>query len=245
MKKMRAVSMMLLMVLLMSIAAPLAFAAGDDMVLKTTASVNLRRGPGTDYAKIVAVSKGREYDYTGISKYDDRGVVWHKVEYGSGYAWISSRYSDVYNGRTCLNDNTFVRTTASVNLRQGPGTGYGKVSTAAKGTKLFYLGESAKDSRGNTWYKVSCSYGEVWLIAKYATVSTGSVVYDPYVVTTASVNLRRGPGTGYARVTSYLKDKKLTYLGSSSTDSRGVVWYKVSDGKYTGWISSVYSDLYK
>ena len=245
MKKMRVISIFLLVVMLMSFAGTFAMAAGDDMVLKTTASVNLRKGPGLDYGKITAVSKGREYDYSGISRYDDRGVVWHQIEYKDGYAWVSSRYSDVYNGRTQLNDNTYVRTTANVNLRQGPGSAYDRIAVASKGTKLFYLGVSVTDFNGNTWYMVSSAYGEAWLTAKYATVSTGSVVYEAYVVTTASVNMRKGPGLGYAKITSYRKDKELTYLGSNSVDSRGVTWYKVTDGKNTGWISSVYSDLIK
>lgn len=63
------------------------------------------------------------------------------------------------------------------------------------------------------------------------------------VRTTASVNLRSGPGLSYAIVTSYPEGKSLTYLGESSVDERGVTWYKVSSGKNTGWISSRYSKL--
>ena len=248
MKKIRFISMAVLVALLMSILSSFAFAAGTDMELKTTASVNLRKGPGTGYAKIIAVTKNREFEYTGVSKYDSRGVVWHKIEYKTGYAWVSSAYSDVYDGSTKLSDSKYVTTTASVNLRKGPGTGYGKLSTASKNTKLFYLGESKKDSAGTTWYKVSCSKGEAWVSGKYAKLNTASGSSSSsasYVKTTASVNLRKGPGLDYAKVVAYSKDKKLTYMGESSKDSRGVVWYKVSDGKNTGWVSSKYAKLYK
>ena len=54
------------------------------------------------------------------------------------------------------------------------------------------------------------------------------------VRTTASVNVRSGPGLSYDIVATYQENKSLTYLGESSTDDRGVVWYKVSDGKNTG-----------
>ena len=250
MKKIRVISMAVLVALVMSIFSTFALAEGDDMVLKTTASVNLRKGPGTGYGKITTVSKGREFDYTCVSKYDKNGVVWHKIEYKTGYAWVTSRYSNVYDGKVQLDDSMYVRTTASVNLRKGPGTGYGKVSTASKNTKLFYLGSTAKDARGITWYKVACSKGEAWVSSTYSKLSTysggsSSGTAASYVKTTASVNLRYGPGLGYAKIVAYSKGKTLTYLGQYSTDSRGVVWYKVKSGSYTGWMSSVYSDLYR
>ena len=244
MKKVRIIAVMLLAALLMSMVGTFALAA-EDMTLKTTASVNLRKGPGTGYTKIVAVSKNRSYDYTGISKYDSRGVVWHKVEYKNGYAWVSSRYSNVYNDGAKLDDDVFILVKGSVNLRKGPGTGYRKIATVYYGEKLFYLGESAKDGNGNTWYKVSSAYGEAWIISKYVEKKSDTPVYEPYVLTTASVNLRKGPGTGYGKIIAYAKGKKLDYLGETKKDGRGVKWYKVTDGKRTGWISDVYSDLYK
>lgn len=243
MKKLRVVSVIMLAALC---AAPAL--AGEDMEVRTTASVNLRRGPGTGYSKIISVSKDREYDYAGVSSYDFRGVVWHKLEYKNGYAWVSSRYSDVVNDGVALNDTTYVETTTAVNLRKGPGTGYKKLTVAAKGAKLFYLGEQATDASGRVWYKVASSEGEAWLTSRYSRIKTGGEPdYEEkaYVKTTASVNLRKGPGLGYGKIVAFAKDKKLDYLGESSTDSRGVVWYKVKTGNYTGWISSVYSKLYK
>lgn len=63
------------------------------------------------------------------------------------------------------------------------------------------------------------------------------------VVTTANVWMRTGPGLKYDQVTSLSEGKKLTYLGETSVDERGVAWYKVSSGKYTGWVSSKYTEL--
>ena len=107
MKKLRFVSMILVAALLMSMCCVAAF-ADEDIEVKTTASVNLRKGPGTGYKKITSVKKNREYDYTGVSSYDSRGVVWHRIEYGTGFAWVSSVYSDVVNDGVALNDNTYV-----------------------------------------------------------------------------------------------------------------------------------------
>lgn len=63
------------------------------------------------------------------------------------------------------------------------------------------------------------------------------------VVTTANVWLRSGPGLNYDQVTSYKEGKSLTFLGETQMDDRPVLWYKVSDGKNTGWISSRYAEL--
>lgn len=61
--------------------------------------------------------------------------------------------------------------------------------------------------------------------------------------TTGSVNMRSGPGLSYDVVTSFAKGKRLEYLGETSVDDRGVTWYKASSGKYTGWVSSKYTEL--
>ena len=63
------------------------------------------------------------------------------------------------------------------------------------------------------------------------------------VRTTASINMRSGPGKDYEIVTSFSADKLLTYLGETSVDERGIAWYKVSGGDKTGWVSSMYSKL--
>lgn len=246
MRHMRIVAMLLAVSFIMAAFGTAAMAAG--MTVVTTASVNLRRGAGVGYGRITAVSKNSRYDYTGRSAYDERGVAWHRLKYGSGYAWVSSRYSNVVIDGVTLNDDACVITTASVNLRSGAGTGYSRLSTAARGTKLFYLGMAARDSSGRIWYRVSCSQGPAWVSSRYAVLGSQTPSYESssdYVTTTASVNLRKGPGLGYGVIVALSKGRRLEYMGQSSTDSRGVVWYKVSYNGSEAWISSRYSKLYR
>lgn len=63
------------------------------------------------------------------------------------------------------------------------------------------------------------------------------------VVTTANVWLRATPSLKGEQITSYKEGKSLTFLGETAEDERPVLWYKVSDGKNTGWISSKFSKL--
>lgn len=63
------------------------------------------------------------------------------------------------------------------------------------------------------------------------------------VRTTGDVWLRTGPGLDYDSVAILKTGRSYEYLGESSADERGVVWYKISVGDKTGWVSSRYSEL--
>ena len=63
------------------------------------------------------------------------------------------------------------------------------------------------------------------------------------VYTTGNVNLRKGPGLNYDKMGSVKEGTELEYLGTVSTDERGVDWYKVEYKGNTAWISSKYSEL--
>ena len=64
-----------------------------DAIVYTTASVNLREGPGLSYAKITALQPGTGLEYLGRISTDDRGVDWYQVRYYGEAVWISSMYS--------------------------------------------------------------------------------------------------------------------------------------------------------
>ena len=66
--------------------------------------------------------------------------------------------------------------------------------------------------------------------------------YD-ILTATGNCNLRKGPGLDQKIIHVIHKGDKVIYDGDTwKTDERGVTWYKVttSDGKYTGYASSVY-----
>ena len=64
-----------------------------DAIVYTTASVNLREGPGLGYPKITALQAGTGLESLGRVSTDDRGVDWYQVRYYGEAVWISSRYS--------------------------------------------------------------------------------------------------------------------------------------------------------
>ena len=64
--------------------------------IKATGNVNLRKGPGLDYADVGTMNKGQTADYLGSARKDARGVTWYKVSFNGRNGWVSSRYSKLY-----------------------------------------------------------------------------------------------------------------------------------------------------
>ena len=71
--------------------AKAAKAAGKTV--KATGDVNLRKGPGLDYAEAGMMKAGKTAKYLGSTKKDARGVAWYKVSFNGRTGWVSSRYS--------------------------------------------------------------------------------------------------------------------------------------------------------
>ena len=133
-------------------------------------------------------------------------------------------------------------TGARVNVRSGPGVNYRSLYTLVEGETATYTGSYSYDSNGTKWYKVQYdSFGTGWVSEKY------SVVYSDLSYVQAeggSVNIRRTPNLTGADLGTMPSGATATYLGQTSTDSRGVDWYYVNYDGTTGWVSSRYCTLY-
>ena len=175
-----------------------AMAEEASQTVKTTGSVNVRSGPGLDYKSLGSVKKGTTFEYQGEKKKDDRGVVWYRVKYnGSTKAWVSSKYSKLTGGSSSSGGSSsgssssgssssgsssakddgygFVKSNGNVNIRKGPGTDYKALGSVGKGTKLPYQGESYKDGRGVTWYRVRFNgTTKAWISGMYSALTKGS-----------------------------------------------------------------------
>ena len=82
------------------------------------------------------------------------------------------------------------------------------------------------------------------LVLSAVLVPTAALAASNYTVrATASVNLRKGPGVTYGKITSVSNGTTLTYAGASQFDSRGMGWHKVYYNGSTAWISWTYSNL--
>ena len=123
-------------------------------------------------------------------------------------------------------------TTANVNFRSGPGTSYSKIGCLLKGTTVTLVARTSA-----TWYKVTSAGKTGYVHSAYLAASSLPVAPVTYV-TTASVNVRSGPGTGYAKIGYLLKGTTVTLVAKTSA-----TWYKVTFGGKTGYVHSAYLSL--
>ena len=148
-----------------------------------------------------------------------------------------------------------------VSVRSGPGTSYKGLYTLVRGETVTYTGQYAYDSNGRKWYKVQYySYGTGWVSSRYSIVygdvssstpsystpsySTPSLTTSYVQASGGSVNIRSTPRLTGTDLGTMANGQTATYLGQSSTDDRGVVWYYVNYNGTVGWVSSRYSKLY-
>lgn len=143
-------------------------ALAEDVV-RTTGNVNMRKGPGLEYASMRTIKEGTKLQYDWSDK-DDRGVVWYHITYKGRGGWVSSKYAkkgdSSGSGASSASANK-VKTTGKVNLRTGPGLDYRSLRTIPKGKSLTY-DETKKDDRGVKWYHVSYKGKSGWISSKYA-----------------------------------------------------------------------------
>lgn len=155
-----------------------------------------------------------------------------------------------------VNLTWYVRATARVNVRSGPGVSYSDFGTLEKNEQVPYLNESAQDKGGQTWYKIRYySFGDAWVSSAYSRVVTdqagmsgvasiNSQTVGSYVeATNGDSNLRTGPGLGYDDIGTVKDGECARYLNMTSVDERGVRWYKVFYNGEEGWLSSRYTTL--
>ncbi|MDO4173371.1 MAG: SH3 domain-containing protein [Eubacteriales bacterium] len=182
-----------------------AFAAGAT----ANTSVNVRSGAGNNYPVVTCVSKGQSVTVNGSSG------NWTKVTANGKSGYIYNKYlsngssSNPSSGTsstpsTTSTSSTTVYSTLSLNVRSGPGTKYGVVTTMSKGQSATKVGVS-----GN-WYQVKVNGKTGYVSSKYVTTSKPS---------SSSTTATTTPSSSTGNKT-YMGNYKLTfYAGDGKTAS--------------------------
>lgn len=129
---------------------------------------------------------------------------------------------------------TVASPTGYLNIRSGPGTGYAAIGGLTNGQRIEVI------STSNGWYQLS-SGG--WVAGNYTTgggggggggTPGGGTPGGSFVTVTApsGVNIRSGPGTGYAVIGGLAQGTSVRVINSSGG------WYQLSSG---GWIAGNYT----
>ncbi len=176
---------------------PGGFLPGDTV--RTTVTVNFRSGPGTSYSVISAIPSNTLATVTG-SPTAANGYTWYPLSIsGVGSGWMASSYLDLVAvgnpepSKTPIPTNTpspvggmgvgsTVYTTANLNIRSGPGTGYSSRGVAAKGSSATVTG-SAVQSGSVYWFPLDVpGIGAGWASGSYLSLSP--TVQGPLMPTT-------------------------------------------------------------
>ncbi|MCM3152252.1 SH3 domain-containing protein [Priestia megaterium] len=131
-------------------------------------------------------------------------------------------------------------TTSNLNVRQTASTTAKKVTTLPKGTTVTI--NEAKSG----WYRITVGKYTGWVSSSYvkavqqsasntsnSTPTTSNLVVKKGI-TTSSLNVRQTASTTAKKVTTLSKGATVTINETKSG------WYRITSGKYTGWVSSSY-----
>ena len=207
----------------------------------TTAALNIRTGPGTNYSVIGVLRKGDQVTRIGQSG------KWFQIASSNGsQAWVSSKYlASTDGGYDYVEDtvSTTMYATTGVNIRSGPGTKYSIVGGLNRGDRVTKIGKS-----GN-WTKISWGSGSAYVYSKYLQGScvsggSGSGWYQPapssYTrYTTSLLNVRTGPDTSYSSLGTVGQGQSVTCVGTSG-DWTKIIWGGNYGYVYTAYLSSTY-----
>jgi len=104
--------------------------------------VNVRKSANTTSEVLTRVLSGTSVTITGVSG------RWYQVKVNGVTGYIYDTY---------LTEGTTAKTTVNVNMRKGPGTEFGIITTLAAGTSVTVISKS-----GNwTYVKVGSTYGYI------------------------------------------------------------------------------------
>ena len=227
-------------------------AEDGEVNAKTTADVNFRSGPGTNYNSKAVIGSG-----TGIIVTDTGNSQWYAVRLTNGSTgYIYAEYiritGDVGTPSAPAEPTPApsnpeaeqtAKTTEYVNFRTGPGINYSSKGVISLGTTV-----TVTDTSNSQWYAVRLSNGSTgYIFAQYlkltgnasaptATPAPSDPANEKTAKTTEYVNFRTGPGTNYS-------SKGVISLGTTVTvtDTSNSQWYAVrlSNGS-TGYIYAQY-----
>lgn len=238
---MKKFSMILAVLLIAALLVPVAACAETVVLAYSEGSLNLRRGPGTEYRVVAILHDGD--DITVLRE----GDVWSKVETEDGdIGYIKNLYiegiSDEYaDGTEYYDGGVIMYTTGSVRFRSGASTDTAAMGTFSKGTKLTVLGENdrfylVKDAQGRQGFVSSLYMSKKYVApAGSSSSSSSSSSYDTGIITGYTVNVRKGGGMSYSVISKVFGGDEVEIL------YKGNYWTKIETPKgVIGWVNNNY-----
>lgn len=218
------------------------------MAAVATGALNVRSGPGIGYASTAVIPYGTNVQLLGRNN----NGSWVKVRLNSGHeGWVNATLITANVAVSSLPPLTAPEltpmaavATGSLNVRSGPGIEYGITTSINFGVNFQLLGRN----NNSTWVKIRLNNGhEGWVNAGLITanvtisslpVATSSATPAPAaVVGTGALNVRSGPGVGYAVTSATYLGHTVTLLGRNAD----ATWVKIRLASgHEGWVNASY-----
>ena len=221
------------------------------VVIVNTDGVNIRKGPGTNYAKVGKANKGQILTLTSVH----RGTNYLWGEFSGG--WICLDYtnydeaiSGATSGESAVTATGVIVKTDKLNVRNRPGTsGTTVIATYSRGDVVTITNQQKVGN--TTWGKtpkgwISLYYVDVTPLNSGSTEKPGDtgsdsttsekVIATGVIVDCTSLRIRKGPGTNYAQAGSLAAGTEVK-IYEQILGGQG--WARIDKG----WISLAYVEL--
>ena len=166
----------------------------EGAVVTIDGDMNIRQGPGTDFARIGGAFEGEEFDITGKSADGE----WWQIDFDGEAGWVYAPFVTATNaeyvptveappaqtpvaapgssGAGQATANAIATIGEDVNVRNGPGTEYERIGGATAGEEYTITGKSADGA----WWQIDFAGQSGWV---YGLLVTATDAEDVPVVT--------------------------------------------------------------
>lgn len=207
----------------------------DVLTGKTTAKLNVRKGPGTKYAKMGTLSKGAKVEV--ITKLPSD---WYKIKYKGTYGYVLGKYVKLNIPQQDEKVIATGKTTAQLNVRKGSSTKYAKIGSLSKGAKVEIVSKLS-----NGWYKIKYNGTYGYVSGAYVKLDSeqpkpgeDEKIIATGKTTVSSLNVRSGPSSNYSKLGILTKGTKVEVVERYSNG-----WYKIKYKGSYGYVSGAYVSL--
>jgi len=203
----------------------------------TTTDLNLRGGPGTTFQILAVMPGGSQLTVNGAAE-----AGFYPVSFGGLTGWAAVDFVATGGPPADLpppaaTPTGSATTTSDLNLRAGPSTGDAILAVMPPGAAVTLMGEST-----NGFERVTYNGTSGWAFGAYLSDGTATapapsptLTDGATTATTTDLNLRDGPGTGFAVLAVMPAGATVTLTGGSENG-----FLSVQYGGTAGWAAAEY-----
>jgi len=215
--------------------------------------IYLRRGPGAEYDELYRPYNGQTLRITQTCANGFDGRPWGKTNINGMTGWVSLDWTYrnnywTYNNTqdVTMSNNIYYATVSApdnyLNLRTGPGISNPVIQPIYNGATLYVTATVDNSQDGLVWGWTTYNGRSGWVSMSQTTVTgmqnSSTARYYVAVEDTGNIRLRKGPGSEYDELVSYIPHNTSLYITETVINSfDGRPWGKTNYNGYNGWVS--------